>query len=309
MSTRIVLAVLALFVVAGWLVRWSRRRGLEIALSRRSAELVGFRAAVRWRWAGLAVGVTAAAKTASVGSLGLGLMLAPTVFGFVVIAGVVAGELATIPRRQGVRTAALETRTVGRYLPRGLSGVVLASTVSLGVLLVTTTLMGSADDMGRPGRSLFRQCTPQTSTGQISTGAGPWPGFFYSVPLAIAVLVGVLGVAVALRKVVLRPRRGSAPELVVADDVLRRRSAEAVVAAAGVMVAPSLLGVALTAGGALIGFVCAPAWWTVLGFGLLTVAMLMFLLLAWCLVLLLTGPRIPSNKSGDAVRATEGVPL
>ena len=174
--------------------------------------------------------------------------------------GGVVGELTTIPRRQGVRTAALETRTVGDYLPRRLGGSVAASALGLGALLVMTTRMGSADDQGRAGRWPYRQCSPE-----MSVAKGPWPGSFYSVPLGIAVVVGLLGAAVALRTVVLRPRSGSDPDLVAADDVLRRRSAEAVVAATGVMVAASLSGVALVAGISLHGIVCAPASWTILG--------------------------------------------
>jgi len=300
----LVFAVLIILVSTS-VVRWSRRRrGLLREPSRRSAHLVGFRKTVGWRWAGLGAGLVAAVQTASVGSLGLGLMLAPTVFGLCVICGVAVGEVATIPRREGVRTAALETRTVGNYLPRRLGGLVTASALGLGALLVATALMGSADDMGRAGRSLERRCSPEGGS-----GVGPWPGLYYSVPLAIAVAVGLLGAAVALRTVVRRPRRGSTPELVVADEVLRRRSAEAVVAATGVMVATSLCGIALGAAGMLIGFPCPPAWWTVLGFGLLAVAALMFLLVAWCLVQLLTGPRIRPVEPGDTVRERDGVRL
>jgi hypothetical protein len=292
----VVLALLVSLILAGaWLVRWSRRRsGLGLEPSGRNTHLVVHSRAVGWRWAGLGVGVAAAALTTSLGSLGLGLMLAPTVFGLFVIGGVAVGELATIPRRDGVRTAALETRTVGGYLPRRLGGLVTTSTLGLGALLVTTTLMGSADDMGRAGRSLSRVCSPESSSSR-----GPWPGLFYSVPLGIAVVLGILGAAVALRTVVLRPRSGSAAELVVADDILRRRSAEAVVAAIGVMVAASLCGVALTAAGALIGFTCAPAWWTVLGCSLLAVAALMLPLAVWCLGLLLRSPRIRPKESAD----------
>lgn len=314
----LVLVVSIILVVTG-LVRWSRRRrGLLREPSRRGAQLVGFRKTAGWRWAGLGVGVAAAVQTASVGSHGLGLMLAPTVFGLCVIGGVVAGELATTPRHEGVRTAALETRTIANYLPRRLGGLIVASTIFLGALLVTTTLMGSADEQGRTGTMLSRACnadvsasvTAQSISGLPNYGSkGPWPGLFYSLPLAIAVAVGLLGAAVALRTVVLRPRRGSAPELIVADDVLRRRSAEAVVAATGVMVAPSLSGVALTAGGALVGIDCAPVWWTVPGFVLLAVAALMFLFLGWCLAQLLVGPWIRPRESGDGVRASEEVRL
>jgi hypothetical protein len=173
--------------------------------------------------------------------------------------------------------------------------------------------MGSADDMGRAGRSLVRGCIAEVTgaDGATQTGSsqGPWPGLFYSLPLGIAVAGGLLGAAVALHTVVRRPRRGSTSELVVADDALRRRSAEALVAATGVMVAPSLFGVALTAGGALIGIGCAPAAWTVLGFGLLVVAFLMFLLLAWCLALLLAGSRTRPLSAEGPVRSSGPVRL
>ncbi len=294
MSGRLSVVLLPLLLLAIWLVRRSRRSH-ELDSSRQRAALDAYRRAVGWRWAGLGLGVLAAALSVSRGSLGLGVMLAPTVFGLCVIAGVIVGELATIPRREGVRTAALETRTVGGYLPRRLGGLVMASTLGLGVLLVTTTVMGSADDMGRAGRSLFRRCSPDTAAGR-----GPWPGLFYSVPLGIAVVLGLLVAVVALRTVVLRPRTGTTPDLVAADDVLRRRSAEAVVAATGVMVAASLLGVALTAGAALLGFDCPPASWTILGFALLAVGALMFLLALWCLALLLSGSRIRRAESGES---------
>jgi hypothetical protein len=296
--------LLPLLFVGIWLVHWSRRRQrrLEFEALGRGAELAGYRRAVGWRWAGLGLGVVAALKTASIGSLGLWLMLAPTVFGLCVIGGVALGELATIPRREGVRTAALETRTIGRYLPRRLSGLVAASTAGLGALLVATTLMGSADDMGRAGRDLFRQCSPTRSG-----SGGPWPGLFYSAPLGLAVAVGLFGAVFALRIVVLRPRGGSSPDLVAADDLLRRRSAEAVVAATGVMVAASLFAVALLAGHQLISADCPPASWTAFGVLLLAVAAAMLLLTGGCLALLLVGPRVHLTESGDTAVAGQAV--
>jgi hypothetical protein len=287
-----------LLLLAVWLAWWSpkSRPPLELDPSLHGALVASHRKAVGWRWAGLGLGVVVAAVTAvtaTVGLYNLGAMLAPTVFGLCVIGGVVVGELTTIPRRQGVRTAALERRTLGDYLPRRLAGLVAASTLALGAVLVTTTLMGSADDQGRAGRFLTRQCSAE-----IWARNGPWPGSFYSVPLGIAVMVGLLGAAVALGTVVLRPRGGSDPDLVVADDVLRRGSAEAVVAATGVMVAASLSGVALVAGLRLIGVVCPPASWTILGVALLAVGALMLLLTSWCLALLLAGWRFSPAQLG-----------
>jgi hypothetical protein len=296
-----------LLLLAVWLAWWSpkSRRPLQLDPSHRSALLAGHRRAAGWRWAGVGLGVVVAAVTAGTASFGLhnlGAMLAPTVFGLCVIGGVVVGELTTIPRRQGVRTAALETRTIGDYLPRRLGALVAASAIGLGALLVTTTLMGSADDQGRAGRFLARQCTPE-----FGGATGPWPGSFYSVPLSIAVVVGLLGAAIALRTIVLRPRSGSDPDLVAADDVLRRRSAEAVVAATGVMVAASLSGVAFVAGLQLHRIACPPMLWTIFGLALVGAGALMLFLTAWCLALLLAGRRLPAVESGAAPVARQTV--
>jgi hypothetical protein len=297
-----------LLLLAVWLAWWwspKTRRPLELDPSLHGALVAGHRKAVSWRWAGLGLGLIVAAVTAATANVGLhnvGAMLSPSVFGLCVIGGVVVGELTTIPRSQGVRTAALETRTVRDYLPRGLSGMVAASAIGLGALLVTTTLMGSADDQGRAGRFLSRQCTPE-----IWARNGPWPGSFYSVPLGIAVVVGLVVAAVALRTVVLRPRSGSDPDLIVADDFLRRRSAEAIVAATGVMVAASLSGVALVAGVRLIGVACPPASWTILGAALLVVGALMLLLTSWCMALLLTGRRFTPVEAGATADAGQEV--
>jgi hypothetical protein len=180
--------------------------------------------------------------------------------------------------------------------------VVAASALGLGVLLVTTTLMGSADDQGHAGRFLSRLCTPV-----VGARTGPWPGSFYSVPLGIAVVVGLLGAAIALRTIVRRPRSGSDSDLVAVDDLLRRRSAEAVVAATGVMVAASLSGVAFVAGLQLHRFACPPPLWTIFGLALAAVGALMLLLTSWCLALLLVGRRFPPVDSGATAVAGEPV--
>ena len=293
------LVPVVLFAIAlvWWLPR--SRRPLDLDPSREGALLAGYRKAVGWRWAGFSLGVVVAALTAATVSVGfhnLGAMLAPTVFGLCVTAGVVVGELKTIPLRESIRTAALEPRTIGDYLPKRLTGLVAASSLGLGALLVMTTLMGSADDQGQAGRFLSLQCSTE-----VGARNGPWPGSFYSLPLAIALVVGLLGAAVALRTIVLRPRSGSDPGLVAFDDALRRRSAEAVVAATGVMVAASLSGVALVAGICLHRVACAPASWTILSVALLGVGSLMLPGAAWCLALLLAGPRIPVAQPSDTL--------
>jgi len=302
MTGRVGLTVFVLAVIAVVLMRGRRpQRGRELAPSSLDAVLARHRKAVGWRWAGLSLGALTAALTASKGSLGLGVMLAPTVFGLCVIGGAVVGELATTPRSGSVRTVAPKTRSAGKYLPRRLGALVMASTIGLGALLVTTTRMGSAD-LSRVGRVVFRACGAERSAAY-----GPWPGLFYTVPLGITVMIGLLGAAVALRAVVIRPQVGPDPNLVVADDALRRRSAEAVVAATGVMVTASLFGVALSALGALVTSACPPTSWTALGVSLLTIGVLSLLAAAWCLVLLLSSPRIdPTTESGDTAVAGQG---
>ena len=299
MTGRVGLTIFVLAIIGVSLMRWRRpESGRKVAPSRLDAVLASHRKAVGWRWAGLSLGAVMAAWTASMGSLGLGVMLAPAVFGLCVIGGAVVGELVTIPRSGSVSAAALKTRSIGKYLPRRLGALVMASTIGLGALLVTTTRMGSGD-LSRVRRGVFRACGAERSAAY-----GPWPGLFYAVPLGIAVMIGLLGAGVALRTVVLRPRVESAPDLVVADDALRRRSAEAVVAATGVMVTASLFGVALSALGALVSSACPPTSWTALGVTLLTIAVLTLLAATWCLVLLLSGPRIaPPTESEDTAVA------
>jgi hypothetical protein len=72
------------------------------------------------------------------------------------------------------------------------------------------------------------------------------------------------------------------------------------------MVAASLSGVALVAGVRLIGVVCPPASWTILGVALLVVGALMLFLTSWCLALL-AGRRFTPVGSGATADACQEV--
>lgn len=76
--------------------------------------------------------------------------------------------------------------------------------------------MGSADDMGRPGRALSTVC------GATSGSATPWPGSFYGVLMFFG--VGELAVATfaAVATVAERPRVGATS--LETDTRLRRAS-------------------------------------------------------------------------------------
>lgn len=193
-------------------------------------DVPGARIAARWRWGGALAGAIAATGVALSMGLGRGLLLAAPVFSLGVVLGVVLGELRT-PRPVGpVRRAAVETRSVGDYLPRRLAVSVAVAGVAELVLLVWTTSRGSSDDMGRAGRSLTHVC------GDLTTTRSPWPGSFYTVPLGAAVLVGLLLAAVGLWRVVGRPRPVDRAGELIHDDQARRLSATTLTGACGVLI-------------------------------------------------------------------------
>jgi len=205
------------------------------------------------------VGVVAAVVVDSRGPLGMGALLGAPVLAVCVLLGVVVEELvAARAPHDRVREASLEVRRVRDYLPRALTVAVAGTGVALVVLLVVTTLMGSDDDLGRPGRALVRACSAT-----MTASHGPWPGSFYSVPLALVLLLGAVTATAALRALVLRRRAATDPAGVVADDTARRRAATTVMGALGLVFALPLAGVAITSAAALHGIDCRPVAWTV----------------------------------------------
>ncbi|MER7008978.1 hypothetical protein ABT297_38870 [Dactylosporangium sp. NPDC000555] len=274
--------LLAGLIACGLLVLLARRvtrrpageaAGIPRAVARRTAVL---------RWAGVTIGLIAGITAARSGDLGTGLLLAAPLFGLCTLLGVLAGELTVRPPRGPTRTAAVEVRRIHDYLPRQLSRTVAATGGMLLVLLISTTAAGRTDDMGRPGRSLGRQCTSDTFESH-----GPWPGSFYTGRLAVVLLVGLLLAYVAARTIVRRPRSGSAGDLA-GDDALRRRAARTVTGGVGILIAIPLAGVSLTAAGGLHGISCAPAWWTTTGWGLLALVPASLAMASWCVAAVLT---------------------
>lgn len=231
---------------------------------------------VRATWlAALVVGVVAAGLVHGALDLGRGTMLVPAVLGLFVVTGVGLGETVVRPRRPaGPRTASLAPRRVSDYLPRALAVALGAVTAAHLGTLVLTTATASADDMGRAGRQVVAQC------GAAGAGAGPYPGSFYSVPLAVLLLLIALATLAALVAVARRPR-GFAPDDV-GDDVLRLRSATRVLSAAGAAVAATHAGVAFFAGTALLRMGCRHAWMTPVGWALVVSVPAALALLGWC---------------------------
>jgi hypothetical protein len=246
----------------------------------------------RWRWAGVALGMVLAGVALQFGgALGRGLMVAGPLFALGILTGVITGELRVAAPTRAARSAPLEVRRVRDYVPRRLAVAVALGTVTLGALLLTTTALGSPDDLGRAGRWLVQACSEASTQGR-----GPWPGLFYSLPLAMIVLGGLVAAAAALQQVVRRPRQG---EDTAVDDTLRRHAASAVVAASGILVTVPLAGVGSIAGIALLGITCPPWWMPVLGWSLVALVPLAAALAVWSTAVLAMPARV---SAGHEVR-------
>jgi len=238
------------------------------------------RATTVWRRAGIAVGLLVAGAAVVCDSLGRGLVLAVPLLGLGVMAGVLVGELGVRAAPATTRHAALVVRRPGDYVPRRLTSAVAVAAATLAALLVATTLAASPDDQGRAGRVLRADRTVVADTVQAGRGVhtrslpglvvphesvthSPWMGSYYSVPLALVVLVGLLAAGLTLHRIVHRSRPGDPAVTSGPDDMLRRRAARVVVGACGLLVTlPLLITSALTATG-LLSITGHPLSWTV----------------------------------------------
>ncbi len=238
----------------------------------------------RWRLAGVLVGLTVAATAGQSGALGRGLLLAGPLFSLCVLLGVVAGELGVRAPADARRSATLEVRSARSYVPRALTWAVGAAAVLLGGLLAFTTAIGSADDLGRAGRSLARACSDVSAESR-----SPWPGSFYAWPVVVVVLLGLVLASIAIASVTRRPRQG---ENLAVDEAMRRQVATGVIAAVGLLVTVPLVGVGTVAASGLLQICAAPSAWTAIGTFLIGVVPLALALGVWCGVVLVVPGRV-----------------
>lgn len=217
------------------------------------------------RLLGVLAGVGAAFLVANLGSHGRGLMLAMAAFGLCVLVGTAVGETVVRPAPvPGPRSASLTPRRVRDYLP-WTTPLVAFLVLATAAVLTLTTLVARDDGLGR-ARAVG--CLAEDG----STLRTPFPGAWYSGPLALVLVVVLATAVVAARQVVVRPRGLARDDA--GDDLLRRNSLDVVVAATGVAFGFPLAGVATYAGFGLDGVAsapmgCAPGWFAPAGWALL----------------------------------------
>ncbi|MEV4618627.1 hypothetical protein AB0J74_07985 [Asanoa sp. NPDC049573] len=195
--------------------------------------------AIFLRLAGVAGGLVAAFLLTLGREPGIRAAFAVPALAAFVAAGLLAADR-TVPRPpgDGIRTARLARRRLLDYAPLASTGGVVLLAATLGALLVATSAAST------PHTSASANA-PYANDGQhigCLTGgtpqSGPWPGWYYAIPLALTIAVAAAAALVALRRVVTRPietRR---------DEPYRRGTARAIVAALGLVVAAPLAGAA-----------------------------------------------------------------
>ncbi|UFU02345.1 hypothetical protein LQF12_12665 [Ruania suaedae] len=183
------------------------------------------------RVAAAVLAVRMVVDVSALGVHGQGLALAPAVVAIVWVIGGLAAEMVT---RSALRDggAGLEVRDVRRYLPR--RGAQLLG-LGLGLLVAATVITTLA--AGPDGRSLSYSCGPGCSGTRT-----PWPGTFYTTPLAVAFVILLILVVVNIRLVVSRPRGALEAPDQAADDATRASAVAATLVVVSLAVAATAAG-------------------------------------------------------------------
>lgn len=199
------------------------------------------------------------------------------------------------------QSATLEPRQPWTFVSRKMLALLLASTSVLLVLLAFTGLTSSADDSGQYRAISF-------ATGAMSSTAGPYPGWFYALPLMASTVVLTASTLLALRRIAVTP---SLPGTGLEHEDRHWRSTSTRVItglAVGAMTA-QLGGVALVAGNAMGNayFLGTPIMWQVVADGLFVLGLLASV--GSVISVALAASRafaLPMEISGGAGRETSG---
>lgn len=286
MSPAVVFLLCLPALAAGAALGWRRRRFVVIdpharpvlvRLRRRSGIAVLL---------GLAVGGVAALAMLAVrvGDLGRLASLAPAAGGVSALLVVSMAELTTPHLEGDVRTASLRRRR--RLDAVDIPTVRLAATTFLVLTLALTLgwLMGSPDDVGRPGRAISTVCEATSQT------RSPWPGSFYGGLMLYGVGLLAVSTFAAVAAVAERPRVGATS--LETDTRLRRESSRQILLVSAAAAACTLIPVSGLMAGALLGLDCRPWWYVPLGIVWAFVMLLAAGVAAGCLGTALWGPRM-----------------
>lgn len=262
------------------------------------------RASILARRIGVVAGTALGLAAAAVLPLGRGMLLAPSLFSLVLVLSLAVTETRLWRSARIPGVAGLETRDPANYLPRTLL-VGLGTTGASLIALLTwcaTHQNGSPDDMGTIGRAFeWRVLQSPGDPGVVIHARGPFPGTFYSLPIAVVLVAVLLVLVLGLGLVLRRPRNGADPVVVAIDDQARTRNAEAMAAAALLGVAGSLLACSLLAAMALLE---AFPW---LGLALVVAGFCALLACTWAIsVLLVPGRGTPVQSTPVPGTATVG---
>lgn len=201
------------------------------------------RRTMRVRLVGVGLGLVAFVAALLVGPYGRGVPSAPAAMALVIALSLIVGEIVVWRDARNPGVAGLEERQPRRYAPVTLALLTVASLTLLAVVIVWC--LGHQDD--RPTSATFgRAYWWRSDDGLSEQTVNPFPGQFYSIPLAVLVVATVVLATIVILLALLRPRNGADPVVVTVDDYVRRRSIEAatavmLLAASGSLV-PMLLG-------------------------------------------------------------------
>lgn len=168
-----------------------------------------------------------------------------------------------------VRTASLHARSARTVVAPRTAALGLALTVGYAALVVLCGITASADDSGRDRQIAF-------SSGDLGSTAGPYPGWWYGLPMLVSTLL------LAVIAVVVAQRISSTPALPDAtdhgaDSVWRLLTSRMVLGIALACLALQCGGTSLVAGSAMVRAALpgTAAGWVVLGWGLVIAGLIL----------------------------------
>jgi hypothetical protein len=255
-----------------------------VAAARRHARIASSAALLLGAAAAGWVAVTEVGNTAP-GGLGITVLLVPVTFALVHTVALGVGEL-TWPRPRGeVRRARLVRRGLLDAAPRWLVRLAGAVAAAAAVTVVLGAVLAGPD--GRSYTAVLAEGAPDGAGRQTAT-AGPFPGLFYGLPVAIGLLVLAAAALGALWIVANRAAVATEDDRI--EAALRRASAHRVLRA-GTAAALVDTGGLLAIGGMAVRISPGP----VAGLGIAVAVLGMLAMLAGVAVACVRAPGVPAD--------------